>query len=234
MARPIFVTNIKDSGLDSDEKKYLDILKSWNLNNDVDETGPTVFTVLWQNFYRTVFDDEFKKAPTVTMRPFESSLLDGILRDSSYKFLDNIETTEKETLADDVTAAFKTAVVQLKSIESEGLLSWARYKGTGVYHLTKLVPFSRLNLPIGGGEHCINAAKQNHGPSWRMIVSLTATIEAYGVYPGGQSGNPGSKFYDNFIDQWVAGKYYSLWMMKAGEEKDTRVKWKMSFNRSAN
>ena len=39
-----------------------------------------------------------------------------------------------------------------------------------------------------------------------MIVSLTPETEAYGVYPGGQSGNPGSKFYDDFIDKWVAGK----------------------------
>jgi len=152
-----------------------------------------------------VFDDEFKKAPKVIMHPFESSLLDGILRDSSYKFLDNIETPAKETLADDVTTAFKAAVVQLKTTESEGLLPWGRYKGTGVYHLTKLEPFSRLNLPIGGGEHCINATKQIHGPSWRMIVSLTAATEAYGVYPGGQSGNPGSKYYDNMVDSWVSG-----------------------------
>jgi penicillin amidase len=63
-----------------------------------------------------------------------------------------------------------------------------------------------------------------------MIVSLTDKTEAWGVYPGGQSGSPGSKFYDNFVDQWVAGKYYPLWMMKTGEEKDSRIKWTMSFS----
>ena len=30
------------------------------------------------------------------------------------------------------------------------------------------------------------------------------------VYPGGQSGNPGSKYYDTFVDTWAAGKYYPL------------------------
>ena len=232
MARPVFVNNIKEEGLNAVERKYLDIFKKWDLNNEADAIGPTVFSILWKNFYNTVFDDEFKKAPAIVMHPFESSLLDGILRDSSYKFLDNIETPQKESLADDVTAAFKSTVEQIKNVDSEGRLTWAKYKGTRVNHLTKLVPFSRVDLPIGGGEHCINAAKEDHGPSWRMIVSLTATTEAYGVYPGGQSGNPGSKFYDNFIDQWVAGKYYSLWMMKAGEEKDSRIKWKISFDKS--
>jgi penicillin amidase len=64
-----------------------------------------------------------------------------------------------------------------------------------------------------------------------MVISLTATTEAYGVYPGGQSGNPGSKYYDSFIDQWAAGKYFSLWMMTKGEEKDAKVKWTMSFSK---
>jgi penicillin amidase len=171
-----------------------------------------------------------KKAPQIISHPFESSLLDGILRDSSYKFLDNIETATKETLADDATAAFIAATNQLKTEESNSRLTWAAFKATRISHLAKLEPFSRLNLPVGGGSHCINATKSDHGPSWRMIVSLTDKTEAWGVYPGGQSGSPGSKFYDNFVDQWVAGKYYPLWMMKTGEEKDSRIKWTMSFS----
>ncbi len=87
-----------------------------------------------------------------------------------------------------------------------------------------------MNLPIGGGVRSINATKVDHGPSWRMVVSLTAKTEAYGVYPGGQSGNPGSKYYDSFVDQWAAGKYYSLWMMTKAEAADKRVKAKMTFN----
>jgi penicillin amidase len=43
-----------------------------------------------------------------------------------------------------------------------------------------------------------------------MIVELGPETKAYGIYPGGQSGNPGSAFYDNMVDDWVAGKYYSL------------------------
>jgi penicillin G amidase len=63
-----------------------------------------------------------------------------------------------------------------------------------------------------------------------MIVSLTAQTEAWGVYPGGQSGNPGSKYYDDFVTSWADGKYYPLWMMKASEEGDKRVKGKMVFD----
>jgi penicillin amidase len=46
-----------------------------------------------------------------------------------------------------------------------------------------------------------------------MIVSPGAGGFAYGIYPGGQSGNPGSRYYDNFIADWSKGKYYRLKML---------------------
>ena len=231
-ANPLFVKNMKQNELNADEKKYFDLLKNWDYKADVGSKGTTVFEILWKNFTDTVFNDEFAKAPKVVMHPFESSLVEGILKDTAYKFLDDINTPQKETLADEVTAAFKRTCIQLKPIEDSGKLDWEKYKGTHITHLARvLVPFNRMNLPIGGGVHCINAAKPDHGPSWRMVISLTKETEAYGVYPGGQSGNPGSKYYDNFVDQWAAGKYYLLWMMTKGEEKDKRVKGKMTFSK---
>lgn len=232
MTMPLFLKNINDSNFTVEESKYLDLLKSWDFRNDTASAGATIFSVMWNNFSAIVFDDEYSKAPAVIDRPYESSLLEGVLKDSVYPFLDNIATADTETLRDDVTMAFKNSVSTLSKAEKAGRLKWADYKRTGINHLLKLKPFSKLNLPIGGGLHCINAAKPNHGPSWRMIISLTEKTEAYGVYPGGQSGNPGSKYYANFIDNWAAGKYYSLWLMTKDEVNDKRVKWKMSFSKS--
>ena len=229
MLLPLFMKNINEAALNSDEKKYLGLLKNWNLRNDIGSKGATVFEQLWANFQNIVFDDEFAKAPKLVIMPFESSLLEGILKDSAYKFLDDINTPQKETLADELTATFKKITPVLVKAEADGKLEWEKFKATHIEHLAKLAPFSRKNLPIGGGTHNINATKEIHGPSWRMVVSLTQQTEAYGVYPGGQNGNPGSKYYDSFIDQWAAGKYYTLWMMAKGEEKDTRVKWVMNF-----
>jgi penicillin amidase len=60
---------------------------------------------------------------------------------------------------------------------------------------------------------------------------MSAETEAWGVYPGGQNGNPGSKFYDTFVDQWAAGKYYRLWVMNQTEMKSDKVKWVMKFSK---
>ena len=63
-----------------------------------------------------------------------------------------------------------------------------------------------------------------------MIVHLTDNIEAYGVYPGGQSGNPGSKYFNNFISTWAEGKYYNIVFIKKQEaRKDNRMKWHTVF-----
>ena len=231
MILPVMLKHLKESELNAEEKKYADFLKSWDLRNDVGSKGATVFEILWKNFQDTVYEDEYAKAPKLTILPFESTLVEGLLKDSSYKYLDNISTPQKETLADDVMAAFKKTALELNKASANGKLDWDKYKATMIRHLLRIPQLSRLNLPIGGGTHNINAAKDVHGPSWRMIVQLSAQTEAWGIYPGGQNGNPGSKYYDTFVDQWAAGKYYLLWMMTRGEEKDQRVKWVMNFNR---
>jgi penicillin amidase len=233
MANPIFIKNILAETLNGEEARYFELLKNWNLRNDVDSKGATIFVKTWDIFQDTVFSDEYANAPSVIMKPWASTLLEGVLKDSAFKFLDDVRTPTKETLADMTTVAFKKAVAVLLESEKAGKLEWAKYKDTRVNHLLqKIAPFNRSHLPIGGGSNVINATRDNHGPSWRMVVSLTEKTEAYGVYPGGQSGNPGSKFYDNFIDQWVAGKYYPLWMMTADEQKDKRVHWVMHFSKS--
>jgi penicillin amidase len=51
-----------------------------------------------------------------------------------------------------------------------------------------------------------------------MIVEMTDDINAVAIYPGGQSGNPGSKYYDNFVQDWSEGKYYQVYHSSSIEE----------------
>ncbi len=230
MALPVLLKNINQLSLSNDAMKYLDILKGWDKREDIDEKGATLFELTWDSLEVKVWHDEFAKTKLDLMMPHESTLLEDVIKDSAFSFLDDINTPQKETLTDDVTAAFMQAVAIAKSLDQQGKLDWGKYKDTHVEHLARLDAFSRLHLPIGGGTHDINATKAQHGPSWRMVISLTPQTEAYGVYPGGQSGNPGSRFYDNFIDTWVEGKYFTLWVMKPSDSKDEHVKWKMTFS----
>lgn len=229
IALPALVNGVQVNTLNEKEKIYFDILKNWDHVNAPDSKGATVFAATWDSLENEVWDELAASKLRLTM-PHESTLIDLINKNPQDKFFDKVNTPEIETLSDDITIAFKKASAALEKVDAEGHLPWARFKDTRVMHLAKLEAFSRLHLPIGGGSHTINAANGQHGPSWRMVVSLTQQTKAYGIYPGGQSGNPGSKFYDNFIDSWVAGKYYTLWVMKASDNRDNKIKWTINFS----
>ena len=224
MARPVLMKNIDTTDMSPDESKYYEVLKDWDLHYDAEGKGSSIFNIIWDSLKAVVWHDELELAGMPGFYPANSTLLEGILRDSAYEFLDDINTPEKETLSHDINLAFKKAVLTCKNLDREDKLTWAKMKATRIEHLAKLDPFSRLDIDNGGGEYAVNAVKTVHGPSWRMIVQLTKNTEAYGIYPGGQSGNPGSQYYDNFVDNWTNGKYYPLWMMTKDEETDKRVK----------
>jgi penicillin amidase len=231
MARPILLQHIDPGALSGDELALVDTLQSWDLRDDAGEHGPTLFTLLWDNLESVVWNDELHAAGAPVVRPAESTLLEGILKDSTYPFLDNINTAKKETLRDDVTEAFKRAAAAYQRLDRSGRSGWAAYKDAQVGHLARIPAFSREHLVAGGGTHCINAIKSDHGPSWRMIVGLSPQTEAYGIYPGGQSGNPGSPYYDNFIGDWAEGKYYPLWVMQESQAEDKRIIARLTFHR---
>ncbi|MBS1659874.1 MAG: penicillin acylase family protein, partial [Bacteroidetes bacterium] len=230
MARPLLLQHVDRSKLNDEAITYLNTLRQWSLMNNPGETGPTIFKYWWGQVEKSILEDEFSKTSLVLHHPHESTVLEALLKDTSWSFIDNVNTPEKETLSQVVTDALLKVVPELRDAERLDRLSWAKNKDTWARHLLRLPELSRTHLPIGGGVHCINAAKQFHGPSWRMIVQLTAKTEAYGVYPGGQSGNPGSPYYDTFIDSWAAGRYYPLWVMAPDETMDKRIKWVMHFS----
>ena len=88
------------------------------------------------------------------------------------------------------------------------------YRGTDIHHIISsksFDAFSRMDIPTSGSKWAPNAMKKKFGPSWRYIVEMKKDdIQAIGIYPGGQSGNPGSLNYDNLINQWKDGEYLNL------------------------
>ncbi|HLG40388.1 MAG TPA: penicillin acylase family protein, partial [Chitinophagaceae bacterium] len=214
-------------------KSYLDIVKNWNLEADPASKGQTIYQCWWDSLEIAIWKDDLTKTDPATPLPEEQTTLELLLKDSSsLKYIDNVNTSKIETLYDDVTDALNKAAVELAKSESARKLEWTKFKDPSVFHLLKdLIPFARTGLNVGGTGNIINAVTKSHGPSWRMIVQLSEETEAYGVYPAGQNGNPGSRYYDSFVDTWVKGEYYKLWIMKPTEASDKRVKWTMKFSR---
>lgn len=209
---PALLQYLPPSGSLSDkEKEWLQYLGSWNDDLSADSKPATVFMVWW-HFIEKKFGnvgnvpDDLHIKPERLMQMFtQGDDMFPIDRDAFY-------------------GCFKQAVDSLDKLKQTNKLQWARAKNTTINHLTKIPAFGYADLDIGGWGNVVNAVKGNHGPSWRMVVQMSKEIEAYGVYPGGQSGNPGSKYYATFLDKWVKGEYYRLHFYKA-DNKDTFVKY---------
>ena len=183
--------------LSSDAGKYIDSLKKWDYRLGSESTAATFYQVWWNCLYKDLWEGTFAHVPD-QMWP---------LPERTMQLLQMPEFGDRSM---EVNKSFKEAYDSIKKLENTTGADWYKVKNTSVTHLAKLPAFSYDHLKIGGWGNTVNAAKTDHGPSWRMVVQMGKEIEAYGVYPGGQSGNPGSKYYADFLEHWVEGKYYRL------------------------
>jgi penicillin amidase len=209
------------SSLSEEEKDILNIIKKWDFNSEVDKLSPSIWDLWWKTLLPLTWD-EYERKDMAFNYPFIYQTIYMLKNYPNDDFMDIVETPEKETSNDLFLISFKETAKKLIEWKAEnGDYNWGTYKGTYVGHLLQALPaFSRFDLPIGGDRNTVNAADKNHGPSWRMIVEMSSPPKALGIYPGGQSGNPGSSYYDNFIDKWAAGDYINLLFMQNPESKD--------------
>jgi len=232
MAIPILLQHTDRLKLSTDENRFLDIVSSWNLFNDTKEKGPTGFTIWWDSLSAVILNDDLIRNKIPVIKPEKFVLLEALSKDTNFIFIDDVSTDQLETLNDQVTIALKKASLRFSELEKENKVEWSVFKNTSVYHLLRAntMPFAREGLNIGGGSGIVNATTHDHGPSWKMIIEMDTPVKAVGVYPGGQSGNPGSQYYDSFIDTWAKGEYYDLKMMTQSDIQKNNYKWKMKFS----
>jgi penicillin amidase len=159
-------------------------------------------------------------------------MVELLLNESNSKWFDKVNTAQKETKTDVVTTAFKFAVGSLTRAygPQSKQWQWGTVKNTHVPHLAKIAAFGSKTLFTGGSKTSINATSEINGPSWRMIVALGKDLKAYGVYPGGESGNPGSFYYDDMVDTWADGKLNELVYLRNTKQASDRIiaTWKFT------
>lgn len=213
--------------VDSKNDDVLRVLKSWNYMNDPELIAPSVFET-WHNIMmKMIWDDEFPKAEHMAY-PADDRTLTLIEENPESIYFDNIHTKDrKESFKDIVSLSLNKTIDSLsQSFGSDiSAWNWAKVKNTGIRHLIPAFEaFSVLNIDIGGGKTIVNATQEKWGPSWRMIVQLDEDWPvAHGIYPGGQSGNPASKYYSNMVSSWSEGELFPLVYLKNSAEENNKI-----------
>lgn len=198
-----------------------ELVNAWDFSLNPHSKEATNFQLIWSLFYQKLWGARFAG----TLTPSPERTLQILNTDSAA----NPYFLRMQLAASEIR---KQLMDSLSVLQKKSSLEWYKVKNTTLMHLAKIPAFSYDHLKIGGWGNTINAAKSNHGPSWRMIVELDKdSIHAYGVYPGGQSGNPGSKYYGTFINKWVEGKYYTLTFLpneNKQNNKNIKYTWKIN------
>lgn len=229
---PLLLEKLNREQLSSTQKELLTILENWDYEYDKDEKACILYSEWFQSFYKNCWDEVYRYKDSIAMPyPRHWRTIDMLKETPDHRFFDQIATTEVETAEDIVQLAFQEMSEKVAKAKAAGKsLEWYVHKNTRIKHMGRIPAFASPLLEVGGDGQALNAIKGGAGPSWRMIVDFGPGRKAYGVYPGGQSGNPGSPFYDNMVDTWAKGEYYELLFLKNAAEEDERILSVQSFD----
>ena len=225
---PIMLTALQSGELSSKEAGGLEMLQDWDLNFSKDAKAPVLFTDWLNKAYRMTFDEILALDDSIDMLyPEVWRLFELIDQQPEHAIFDIDTTSTVETAGDVLTLAYQKSWEKLAEKLEDPDFNWAAHKRTRIGHLAGIPAFTEV-VKVGGYSQAPNAIGTSHGPSWRMIVELGEEIQALGVYPGGQSGNPGSRYYRSMIDTWVNGEYYELFFMKSASDDRQEILFEFS------
>jgi len=219
-ALPVMLEQMERTELNGNETELLNSIRNWDYMNEGNSIEASVFHTWWNALYRAIWDNKFNTEYPMR-RPDRDITVELIQGDTESHWFNNVKTEEIETLSDLVRQSFSSAIERLTARYGEPGQSWqwGYVNNTNLNHVAQIPGMGIMNLFTGGGAESVNAIRGSHGPSWKMIVELDPEgVRGYGVYPGGQSGNPGSKTYDEFVETWLTGELYELLFLREKPE----------------
>ncbi|KEO74511.1 penicillin acylase family protein [Anditalea andensis] len=223
-ALPVMLQYVLDDSADVNiqgVEEIIHLLQTWDYFTHPDQKAPPIFEIWWKNFEHMAWNKwKINNRPTVLPNKYQTTVL--MQQNPNHEAFNDPSTDRVENAGLLVRESFQKTVSDYTAwISEEAGDTWSDYKQTSIQHLIpNFKSFSFEKIETGGGRGMINATSERHGASWRMVVELGEKINAYGIYPGGQSGNPGSKYYDNFIDRWAIGDYLNVDLRDQNQKGD--------------
>ena len=228
----------QEAPFEGDAQEAFDTLSSWD--GTMATQGPSaLFALLERELSAQIFGDESAAAElerSVSHRDRVHRILRG---EMSAAWLDNVETEAVEDrhaiLQTSLEEAWKTAKQHWKGRTSRWDYGWLH--SLRLNHRLDAVPVygswtRRGPYPVSGSSTTILAfghrwredGRQHitYGPSMRWIVDWSEPDRAWAVIPGGQSGHPSDRHYDDQIGPYLEGELHEAPWSEEAIEAATR------------
>ncbi len=228
---PRLVSALRQPGarLTAPQQQAARLLEGWNGAMTASSAAASVWWTFWSDYLTAVFQPWWHTAAVPVHRdpaglkvsPDQASL-DEVLETWTLRDPGNATFTApggpRRTAPQVMRAAFATAVAHLSSRlgAAPSQWAWGRLHSRQFPSLTQADALGYGPRAAGGDPWAVDAADgglvARQGPSWRMIAAWTGpgAGTAEGIYPGGQSENPASPWYEDQVADWWNGRYLPM------------------------
>src|SRR5713101_4951524 len=214
---PVLVSALSGAQLSASEQKARDLLSTWDDRMEINSPAATIWWNFWQSYLAATFDPYWKSRGIKVDR---SEVNDALGQDLEHWTLRDQfnQVFNQGATAHDAIDVMRVAFHSANSTLTRQLGSdpatwtWGKVHQRVIQNLAQVTGLDYGPRPDRGDANTPLAAPDfpsSHGPSWRMVVDWGAgTFQA--IYPGGQSENPASAWYDDRVDTWFNGKYKAM------------------------
>ncbi|MFM2428761.1 MAG: hypothetical protein RL012_645 [Bacteroidota bacterium] len=202
---PLLLKHVDANQLNEGQKIAYQALLAWDYYNEVDQLAPSIFQA-WQDQLNAKLWQSLQNAQWPVPTPCFYRTIEILKHHSDSPHMD---LGHHATVGDLIHAAFVAGIQTLEAWQTthQKPYRWGDYRQVFINHLANIASFGLKNLQISGGAHILNANEGNKGASMRLVVALGTQPKGWFIYPGGQSGNPGSPHYTSFVESWRHGEY---------------------------
>ena len=225
---PELLTALRGTALSSAERASVSLLATWPATMGAGAPAASIWWTFWGDYLSAVFQPWWNQAKvpvskdheglavSVDQASLDEDLEAWTLGDPANPAF-TLPSGERRTAPQVMRQAFATAVAHLSSVlgGAPSQWAWGRLHARAFPALSGADGLGYGPRAAGGDPFTPDVANggltATSGPSWRMIVTLSsAGVSARGVYPGGQSENPASPWYEDQVPLWWDGRYLAV------------------------
>lgn len=229
-AIPYILNYLQGNANLSVEKAY-SLLSSWNYNMTSDSLAASVWFFSYMYLFNNTFFQFLEKYGVMTGNKSALGVPSGMggsyPNTSGYASMDidllnaimtgTAQPFSNASMRSLITESVIQAMSFLNAKYPSGNYTWGKFYGFLFPNLFGLSQFDVGPISKGGDLNTPNDASgvgpSNYptgGQSWEMVVNMSNVSRSFGIYPGGESENPASPLYSNYVNDWINGTYLPL------------------------
>jgi penicillin amidase len=229
MAQQLLPLLIPILDADKDTAYLAKILSNWNLRDEIDQNGATIFQLMIKHFSRLTFSDNInaKLWPEFFDANYywqERLLL--LMQDNNNPWFDDATTDQIETRDDLLRLAARATVDELTQRLGADPANWQWGNVLTITFSSPVIPGKAAAKWLGAGTHPMFGSSQtlNRGmypyssdyeakyiDSTRFVADMSDTEKVVAVIPGGSSGRYLDPTLHNQTDAWLSGGKHYWW-----------------------